>query len=51
MRKIIVLSMITIDGVMEAPGGPEEDPSGDLNMEGGWLRLVMRNMARSCRNR
>ncbi|MDB5020929.1 MAG: dihydrofolate reductase, partial [Pedobacter sp.] len=28
MRKIIVLSFITLDGVMQAPGGPEEDPSG-----------------------
>ena len=27
MRKIIVLSMITIDGVMQAPNGPEEDTS------------------------
>ncbi len=25
MRKIIVLSFITLDGVMQAPGGPEED--------------------------
>ena len=28
MRKIIVLSFITLDGVMQAPGGPEEDESG-----------------------
>ena len=28
MRKIIVLSMITLDGVMQAPGGPEEDTVG-----------------------
>jgi dihydrofolate reductase len=28
MRKIIVLSMITLDGVMQAPGGPQEDTSG-----------------------
>jgi hypothetical protein len=28
MRKIIVISMITLDGVMQAPGGPEEDTSG-----------------------
>ena len=35
MRKIIVLSFITLDGVMQAPGGPEEDPS--LNFKyGGW---------------
>ncbi len=25
MRKIIVLSFITLDGIMQAPGGPEED--------------------------
>src|SRR5258708_1335931 len=30
MRKIIVLSMITLDGVMQAPGGPKEDTSGDF---------------------
>jgi dihydrofolate reductase len=35
MRKIIVLSMITIDGVMQAPGGPEEDKSNDFKY-GGW---------------
>jgi dihydrofolate reductase len=35
MRKIIVLSQITIDGVMQAPGGPEEDESGDFKY-GGW---------------
>jgi hypothetical protein len=28
MRKIIVLSMITLAGVMQAPGAPEEDTSG-----------------------
>ncbi len=36
MRKIIVLSFITLDGVMQAPGGPEEDPSSDFNF-GGWV--------------
>ena len=35
MRKIIVLSMITLDGVMQAPGGPEEDESGSFKY-GGW---------------
>jgi dihydrofolate reductase len=35
MRKIIVISMITLDGVMQAPGGPEEDPSNGFEY-GGW---------------
>jgi len=35
MRKIIVLSFISLDGVMQAPGGPEEDRSGDFQY-GGW---------------
>jgi dihydrofolate reductase len=36
MRKIIVLSMVSLDGVMQAPGGPEEDPSGGFKY-GGWV--------------
>src|SRR6188508_1477230 len=35
MRKIIVISMITLDGVMQAPGGPEEDESVNFKY-GGW---------------
>ena len=35
MRKIVVLSMVSLDGVMQSPGGPEEDTSGDFNY-GGW---------------
>jgi dihydrofolate reductase len=35
MRKIIVQEFITLDGVMQAPGGPEEDTSSDFKY-GGW---------------
>ena len=35
MRKLIVLSFITLDGIMQAPGGPEEDPTGGFKY-GGW---------------
>lgn len=35
MRKIIVLEFMTLDGVMQAPGGPEEDPAESFQF-GGW---------------
>lgn len=35
MRKIVVFMMVSLDGVMQAPGGPEEDSSGGFSY-GGW---------------
>ncbi len=40
MRKIIVQEFITIDGVMQAPGGPEEDPTAKFEF-GGWQAPFM----------
>ncbi len=36
MRKIIVLEHISMDGVIQAPGGPDEDTSGGF-AHGGWI--------------
>jgi hypothetical protein len=36
VRKIIVGAMISMDGVMQAPGGPAEDPTNRFRF-GGWV--------------
>ena len=36
MRKIVVCAFVSLDGVMQAPGGPQEDPTGGFEM-GGWV--------------
>jgi dihydrofolate reductase len=36
MRKLIASAFASLDGVMQAPGGPEEDPTGGFTL-GGWM--------------
>jgi len=36
MRKLVVSAFISLDGVIQAPGGPGEDPSNDFRL-GGWI--------------
>jgi len=36
MRSVIVSAMTSMDGVMQAPGAPEEDPTGGFQL-GGWV--------------
>ena len=36
MRKVIVFEHISLDGVIQGPGGPDEDPSGGF-AHGGWI--------------
>ena len=45
MRKLIVAAFISLDGVMQAPGGPQEDTSGGFAY-GGWIRALRRGSLR-----
>lgn len=44
MRKIIVLEFLSLDGVIQAPGGPKEDTSGNFKY-GGWTAPYFDEMA------
>ncbi len=51
MRELVINSMVSLDGVMQAPGGPDEDPTGGFAY-GGWAvnhfdDEMMRRMAES----
>ena len=35
MRRIVVATFTSLDGIMQAPGGPQEDPTGGFTL-GGW---------------
>jgi dihydrofolate reductase len=39
LRKIIAITQVTLDGVMQAPGGPDEDPRNGFT-HGGWSNSV-----------
>jgi hypothetical protein len=36
MRRIVVATFTSLDGVIQAPGGPQEDPTGGVTL-GGWV--------------
>ena len=48
MRKLLAITHLTLDGIMQAPGGPEEDPSNGrlvrLNNDFGVRRLDARQV-------
>jgi len=44
MRKIIAITQVTLDGVMQSPGGPEEDPRNGFT-HGGWAMSFLDNVA------
>lgn len=43
MRRIVVSAFVSLDGVMQAPGGPDEDPTGGFRF-GGWLTTYWDDM-------
>jgi dihydrofolate reductase len=47
MRKIIATTFISLDGVMQAPGGPQEDPTSGFAL-GGWTAPHFDNALGAC---
>jgi len=45
MREIISITQVTLDGVMQGPGGPEEDPANGFT-DGGWAMRFVDEAAR-----
>ena len=45
MREIIAITQVSLDGVMQAPGGPEEDPSNGFT-HGGWAMSFVDDAAK-----
>ena len=50
MRKIITTTFVTMDGVMQAPGGPEEDTSSGFKHGGSQARVMMDESLREALN-
>ncbi|WZB61065.1 hypothetical protein WJ970_25990 [Achromobacter xylosoxidans] len=48
MRKLVVSTFISLDGVVQAPGGPQEDTSGGFPMAAGWCHMPTRSSAAMC---
>ena len=40
MRKLVAITYVTLDGVMQSPGAPEEDPQGGFAY-GGWMAPLL----------
>src|SRR5688500_8936085 len=49
MRKIITITQVTLDGIMQAPGGPDEDPRGGFT-QGGWAMPFLDEAGRAALN-
>ena len=47
MRKIIVLEHFSLDGVIQAPGGPDEDRAAASRTGGGQVYVTTRSLERS----